>query len=107
MLSVNASFSMYVAHGGTSFGLTAGYNLTTSYDYYSPINEQGRMTEKYHVFKSLIINYHDYVPPKAPAPIESMSTAFGSIQAIGSLFDSLPLPIVIPNRESPLVFESN
>ena len=38
LLAVNGSFSMYLPHGGTNFGLTAGFNLTTSYDYFAPIN---------------------------------------------------------------------
>jgi hypothetical protein len=42
LLSVNASFSMYLPFGGTNFGFTAGYNITTSYDYSAPISEQGR-----------------------------------------------------------------
>jgi beta-galactosidase len=77
MISANVSFSMYVVHGGTNFGLSAGYNFTTSYDYFSPINEQGRPTGKYHIFRSLIINYHNYIPQKAPVPIETMSTVLG------------------------------
>ncbi len=45
---------MYMIHGGTNFGLTAGANSLngasdyqadiTSYDYDSPITEQGEMT---------------------------------------------------------------
>ena len=49
---------MYVVHGGTNFGLTAGANglkdkpndywgAITSYDYEAPINEQGSPTPKY------------------------------------------------------------
>jgi len=49
---------MYMAHGGTNFGLTAGANglnfkfndywgAITSYDYDAPINEQGSVTPKY------------------------------------------------------------
>lgn len=38
LLSVNASFSMYLPFGGTNFGFTAGYNITTSYDYSAPIS---------------------------------------------------------------------
>ncbi len=41
----NYSYSMYLAHGGTNFGLTAGANSNTafkaditSYDYDAPIN---------------------------------------------------------------------
>ncbi len=41
LLSVNASFSMYLPFGGTNFGFIAGYNITTSYDYSAPISEQG------------------------------------------------------------------
>lgn len=48
-MSHNLSYSMYMAHGGTSFGLTAGANSRyvdqlgfsgqlTSYDYDAPIN---------------------------------------------------------------------
>lgn len=51
------SFSMYMVHGGTNFGLTAGANTKdpkkkmgdyeadiTTYDYGAPINEQGSPT---------------------------------------------------------------
>ena len=45
----NASFSLYMAHGGTSFGFLAGANIlegrfvadVTSYDYSAPISEDG------------------------------------------------------------------
>ena len=45
----NASFSLYMAHGGTSFGFWAGANIlegryvadVTSYDYSAPISEDG------------------------------------------------------------------
>lgn len=64
----NHSFSMYMAHGGTSFGLTAGADSAnnqtfdykpdiTSYDYDAPINEQGSPTEKYHIFRDLAKKY--------------------------------------------------
>lgn len=48
LLSNNISFSLYMIHGGTNFGLTAGANEffnksdymahITSYDYDAPIN---------------------------------------------------------------------
>ena len=50
------SFCFFVAHGGTSFGFTAGANDggeggyepdLTSYDYGAPIDEQGRPTKAY------------------------------------------------------------
>jgi len=49
LMSHNLSYAMYMAHGGTSFGLTAGANSRyvetlgfsgqlTTYDYDAPIN---------------------------------------------------------------------
>lgn len=63
----NRSASIYVACGGTNFGLTAGANgysqqvnnffeympHVTSYDYDAPINEQGRTTQKYYLIRSI------------------------------------------------------
>ncbi len=57
------SFNLFVLHGGTSFGLTAGANCTatgaiqpdlTSYDYGSPIGEQGNLTPEYFEYRDII-----------------------------------------------------
>ncbi len=57
------SFNLFVLHGGTNFGLTAGANCTatgaiqpdlTSYDYGSPIGEQGNLTPEYYEYRSII-----------------------------------------------------
>jgi beta-galactosidase len=61
-MSKNHSFSMYMAHGGSNFALTAGANgfenktfdygaHITSYDYDAPINEQGSPNEKFMIFR--------------------------------------------------------
>ena len=51
---------MYMVHGGTNFGLTAGANAKdknrytgtiTTYDYEAPINEQGSTNEKYVAYR--------------------------------------------------------
>ena len=53
MLSKGISFSLYMTHGGTSFGHWAGANSpgfapdVTSYDYDAPINEYGQVTPKF------------------------------------------------------------
>lgn len=56
LLEHKRSFNLYVAHGGTNFGFTAGANSfsvtqfqpdVTSYDYDAPINEQGQPTPKF------------------------------------------------------------
>ncbi len=67
-MSKNHSFSMYMAHGGSNFALTAGANgfenktfdygaHITSYDYDAPINEQGSPNEKFMIFRSLAKQY--------------------------------------------------
>ncbi len=59
MLKMKASFSIYMAHGGTSFGFTAGADRpfkpdTTSYDYDAPISEAGWATDKFFKTRALI-----------------------------------------------------
>ncbi len=58
-----AMFSIYMFHGGTSFGLRAGANVnlageympqTTSYDYDAPLDEAGAPTAKYFALRALI-----------------------------------------------------
>ena len=79
MLKRDISFSLYMTHGGTSFGHWAGANSpgyapdVTSYDYDAPINEYGHATEKYHQLRAMMARYNDgkKLPsiPKAPMPI--------------------------------------
>jgi len=78
MLSKGISFSLYMTHGGTSFGHWAGANSpgfapdVTSYDYDAPINEYGHATPKYHELRKMMQKYSDKkLPaiPKAPMPI--------------------------------------
>jgi beta-galactosidase len=59
MLEHNASFSIYLVHGGTTFGFNAGANSppfspqSTSYDYDAPISEAGWDTPKFHALREL------------------------------------------------------
>ena len=79
MLSKGISFSLYMTHGGTSFGHWAGANSpgfapdVTSYDYDAPINEYGQATPKYWELRKMMEKYNDgkKMPavPKAPMPI--------------------------------------
>ena len=78
MLSKGISFSLYMTHGGTSFGHWAGANSpgfapdVTSYDYDAPINEYGHATEKYYQLREMMQKYSDKklpAVPKAPMPI--------------------------------------
>lgn len=76
MLSKGISFSLYMTHGGTSFGHWAGANSpgfqpdVTSYDYDAPINEWGLATPKYYELQKTMAKYNGgkKLPsvPKAP-----------------------------------------
>ena len=81
MLSKGISFSLYMTHGGTSFGHWAGANSpgfapdVTSYDYDAPINEQGLPTSKFWELRTMMQKYAEGklpVVPKAPMPIVSV-----------------------------------
>ncbi|MBQ8675011.1 MAG: beta-galactosidase [Bacteroidaceae bacterium] len=93
MLSKGISFSLYMTHGGTSFGHWAGANSpgfapdVTSYDYDAPINEYGQTTPKYFELRKMMERYNDgkKMPaiPKPAAPIITVPkfelTEFSSI----------------------------
>ena len=72
MLSKGISFSLYMTHGGTSFGHWAGANSpgfapdVTSYDYDAPINEYGGTTEKYFLLRSMMQKYSKKPLPEVP-----------------------------------------
>lgn len=59
ILDVGGSICLYMAHGGTNFGLGSGANhdgaiqpTVTSYDSDAPIAEDGRLTEKFHAMRA-------------------------------------------------------
>lgn len=80
MLEKGISFSLYMTHGGTSFGHWAGANSpgfapdVTSYDYDAPINEYGQATPKFWELREMMAGFSDKkLPsvPKVPMPIVS------------------------------------
>jgi hypothetical protein len=106
----NRSASIYVAFGGTNFGLTAGangyepsvYNFfdymphVTSYDYDAPISERGRATEKYFLIRSIFEEYYaTKLPYTVPEPITSIRILpfLPVIQA--HLWANLPEPVIV------------
>ena len=62
MLENGISFSLYMFHGGTNFGFHSGANCqngrydpyVTNYDFFAPLDEQGRPRSKFHRFRSLL-----------------------------------------------------
>lgn len=93
------SFNLYVVHGGTNFGLTAGANEEddgsqfqpdiTSYDYSAPIDERGRASPAYAALRDVIMREAGVVPPAPPADIPAGSFAAFTPWAKGSLWDAL------------------
>jgi beta-galactosidase len=72
------SFNIYMVHGGTNFGFTAGANYNekhdiqpdlTSYDYDAPIGEAGWVSSKYLAIRELMKKYAGYSLPDIPASI--------------------------------------
>ena len=62
MLGAGASFSIYMAHGGSSFGLWSGADRpfkpdTSSYDYDAPITEAGWTTDKFFKTRDLFAKH--------------------------------------------------
>ncbi len=110
MLNRGVSFSLYMTHGGTSFGHWAGANSpgfqpdVTSYDYDAPINEQGQATPKFFILRETMLKYNGgkSLPsiPKSPMPFISIPEfEFSDYRQLGAGVDS------VANSASPLTFE--
>ncbi|MDP4222005.1 MAG: beta-galactosidase [Bacteroidota bacterium] len=107
------SFNLYVIHGGTNFGFTAGANSggkgyepdVTSYDYDAPITEQGRATPKYMALRRLIGSYLPKGKKLLPVPEPIPSYEIPSIGMVPftSVWDNLPQPV---NSVQPKPFEA-
>ncbi|HNV03705.1 MAG TPA: beta-galactosidase [Vicinamibacterales bacterium] len=102
LLSNRKSFSLYVAHGGTNFGFTAGANSggagyepdLTSYDYDAPIGEQGRPAPKYYALREAIaasLPAGEKLPP-VPDPIPAVAVPEFPMRAYASIWGNLPAP---------------
>lgn len=75
LLAVGGSVNLYMAHGGTNFGLWAGANhdgtrlqpTQTSYDSDAPIAEDGTLTAKYERLREVFAKYAvQELPPETP-----------------------------------------
>ncbi|HMK37837.1 MAG TPA: beta-galactosidase family protein, partial [Bacteroidota bacterium] len=100
LLAGRRSFNLYVVHGGTNFGFTAGANSgrkgyephITSYDYDAPINEQGRPTAKFFALRDLIARYAG-VPSPLPEPVPAMDIPPVAMSAWSTVWADLPPPV--------------
>lgn len=116
------SFNLFMTHGGTNWDFMAGANSAhgygaesgtgsnyqphvTSYEYGSPIDEQGCATPAYMTYRDLIARY---LPsgeklPEIPTPVPAMRIPEIKLEKWASLWDRLPEPIL---TERPKTFES-
>lgn len=89
------SVNFYMFEGGTNFGFMSGKNSgnptadVTSYDYDAPLTEDGRLTEKYGLFKEIISKYRSF--KEVPLTAEIRRKAYGEIECSGraKLFSEL------------------
>ncbi len=109
MLKMKASFSIYMAHGGTSFGFSPGADRpfkpdTSSYDYDAPISEAGWTTDKFFQTRDLFAKYlqpGETIPPP-PAALPVITFPATRPAGFAPLLDRLPDPV---RAAQPLNFE--
>ena len=99
MLQNGMSFSIYMAHGGTTWGLWSGADQpfrpdTTSYDYDAPISEAGWATPKFTKTRELISRYlpPDQTLPDPPSQNPVITIDPFTLAEAAPLFENLPVP---------------
>ncbi|CDW54212.1 beta galactosidase [Trichuris trichiura] len=106
MWILNASFTIYVFHGGSNFGFMSGISalpVTTSYDYDAPLNEAGDITPKYLAIRAQIERLTG-VSNLYPLPPANIKIAYGTLKlrSLGTLVSLLnfvsPMKRVISKR---------
>ena len=101
MIGQGYSVSMYMFHGGTSFGFMNGANSngtnyepdTTSYDYDAPLGESGRPTPKFTAFREAITRVTGKTPPPVPPSTPARTYPVSSHIESASLWQNLPAPV--------------
>lgn len=108
LLEHDVSFCCYMFFGGTTYGFFNGSNehlpVQTSYDYSAPIDEAGRVTEKYRALRTLLAEKRGVslpLPPRDP-PVAALPTI--ALTEASPLLNQLPAR---PTRvaEKPLSME--
>jgi len=100
MLSRGYSVSIYMFHGGTSFGWMNGANSsgkdyepdTTSYDYDAPLDERGEPRAKYFSFRKAIADTTGATLPPVLPPTHATTFPVAPGMQTASLWRNLPTP---------------
>jgi beta-galactosidase len=101
MLEQGYSVSIYMFHGGTTFGFMNGANFgtgyepeTTSYDYDAALDESGRPTKKYFEFREVIVAHSPADKlPDVPQVQPTVSIDSFQLNQSASLWDNLGQPV--------------
>ena len=101
ILQQGYSISIYMFHGGTSFGWMNGANSngknyepdTTSYDYDAPLDESGRTTPKFSLFRDVISKATGITPPSVPSVDPPAAIPAVKLERSASLWQMLPKPV--------------
>ncbi|QMV19423.1 beta-galactosidase [Granulicella sp. 5B5] len=104
------SISLYMIHGGTSFGWMNGANWdrnkyepdVSSYDYDAPIDEAGRLRPKYYAMRKIIAEATHVTPPAVPELVPMMTLPEMRLTETRPLWEKLPKAI---EAEAPLAME--
>ena len=88
ILEHNGNVSFYMFHGGTNFGFFNGANCpgykqyqptVSSYDDDAPLNENGAVTPKYELFRTILAEFGSGVDLSVPPPPALPVKAFGKV----------------------------
>ncbi|MFZ6721951.1 beta-galactosidase [Undibacterium sp. Ji49W] len=109
MLKANGSFSLYMAHGGTTFGLWGGCDRpfrpdTSSYDYDAPIGEAGWTGEKFKAYRDGIQPFlaeGESLPP-VPPRMSVIEIAAFALKESASVFANLPPRVIKTTSPQPI-----
>jgi len=113
LLAAGGSVSVYMAHGGTNFGLWNGANhdgalqpTITSYDSDAPIGEGGALNAKFEALRAAFAPFHDGELPERPAPAPMQTAQAAPLRPVASLRAFAgSLPVVGESTPLPQTFE--
>jgi beta-galactosidase len=108
MLDNGYSVNVYMFHGGTSFGFMNGANfdkngympLVTSYDYDAALDEAGRPTRKFYLFRDVIQRRTGIAPPPLPRPLPIAGMQEFQLKESAPLWSNLPTPVSVDHPRS-------
>lgn len=114
LLGAGGSVSLYMAHGGTNFGLWNGSNhfgvlqpTITSYDSDAPISEDGRVNAKFAAIRDAFAPFHEHDLPALPADPVFLPTATVPLRGHTGLLAAVrSLPALGGPTPQPQTFEA-